>query len=102
MKLVKSLLLGSAAGLFAVAGAQAADLPVKLDDTPAGEFLLQVVPVGLRRRKTGRQLTATLSLDAHRGRLGHVFVKGAGKIDTLVKDDRCVVTEVIEEAEARE
>src|SRR5687768_11754307 len=29
MKLVKSLLLGSAAGLFAVAGAQAADLPVK-------------------------------------------------------------------------
>jgi len=28
MKLVKSLLLGSAAGLFAVAGAQAADLPV--------------------------------------------------------------------------
>ena len=29
MKLVKSLLLGSAAGLTAVAGAQAADLPVK-------------------------------------------------------------------------
>jgi hypothetical protein len=29
MKMVKSLLLGSAAGLFAVAGAQAADLPVK-------------------------------------------------------------------------
>ncbi len=29
MKLVKSLLLGSAAGLFAVGGAQAADLPVK-------------------------------------------------------------------------
>ena len=29
MKLVKSLLLGSAAGLAAVAGAQAADLPVK-------------------------------------------------------------------------
>src|SRR5918997_5282941 len=29
MKLVKSLLLGSAAGLFAVAGAQAADLPKK-------------------------------------------------------------------------
>src|SRR3712207_5370869 len=29
MKLVKSLLLGSAAGLVAVAGAQAADLPVK-------------------------------------------------------------------------
>ena len=29
MKLVKSLLLGSAAGLFAVAGAQAADLPVQ-------------------------------------------------------------------------
>ena len=29
MKLVKSLLLGSAAGLFAVAGAQAADLPVR-------------------------------------------------------------------------
>ena len=28
MKLVKSLLLGSAAGLAAVAGAQAADLPV--------------------------------------------------------------------------
>ena len=29
MKMVKSLLLGSAAGLMAVAGAQAADLPVK-------------------------------------------------------------------------
>ena len=29
MKLVKSLLLGSAAGLAAVAGAQAADLPVE-------------------------------------------------------------------------
>ncbi len=29
MKSVKSLLLGAAAGLFAVAGAQAADLPVK-------------------------------------------------------------------------
>jgi Porin subfamily len=29
MKLVKSLLLGSAAGLVAVAGAQAADLPVR-------------------------------------------------------------------------
>ncbi|HEX2654381.1 MAG TPA: porin, partial [Xanthobacteraceae bacterium] len=29
MKTVKSLLLGSAAGLVAVAGAQAADLPVK-------------------------------------------------------------------------
>ena len=29
MKLVKSLLLGSVAGLAAVAGAQAADLPVK-------------------------------------------------------------------------
>src|SRR5215208_508842 len=29
MKMVKSLLLSSAAGLFAVAGAQAADLPVK-------------------------------------------------------------------------
>ena len=29
MKMVKSLLLGSAAGLIAVAGAQAADLPVK-------------------------------------------------------------------------
>src|SRR3981189_1178598 len=29
MKLVKSLLLGSAAGLVAVVGAQAADLPVK-------------------------------------------------------------------------
>jgi hypothetical protein len=28
MKLVKSLLLGSAAGLIAVGGAQAADLPV--------------------------------------------------------------------------
>ena len=29
MKMVKTLLLGSAAGLIAVAGAQAADLPVK-------------------------------------------------------------------------
>ena len=29
MRIVKSLLLGSAAGLVAVAGAQAADLPVK-------------------------------------------------------------------------
>ena len=29
MKMVKSLLLGSAAGIIAVAGAQAADLPVK-------------------------------------------------------------------------
>jgi Porin subfamily len=29
MKMVKSLLLGTAAGLVAVAGAQAADLPVK-------------------------------------------------------------------------
>ena len=29
MKMVKSLLLGSAAGLVAVSGAQAADLPVK-------------------------------------------------------------------------
>ena len=29
MKLVKSLLLGSAAGLVAVAGAQAADLPTR-------------------------------------------------------------------------
>ena len=29
MKMVKSLLLGGAAGLVAVAGAQAADLPVK-------------------------------------------------------------------------
>ena len=29
MKMVKSLLLGTAAGLFAVAGAQAADMPVK-------------------------------------------------------------------------
>ena len=29
MKMVKSLLLGAAAGLVAVAGAQAADLPVK-------------------------------------------------------------------------
>src|SRR5579883_1245672 len=29
MKMVKSLLLGGAAGLLAVAGAQAADLPVK-------------------------------------------------------------------------
>ena len=29
MKLVKSLLLGSAAGLIAMSGAQAADLPVK-------------------------------------------------------------------------
>ncbi|HZP75785.1 MAG TPA: porin, partial [Pseudolabrys sp.] len=29
MKMVKSLLLGSAAGLVAMAGAQAADLPVK-------------------------------------------------------------------------
>ena len=31
MKMVKSLLLGSAAGLVAVAGAQAADLPVKAE-----------------------------------------------------------------------
>ena len=29
MKMVKSLLLGTAAGLLAIAGAQAADLPVK-------------------------------------------------------------------------
>ena len=29
MKVVKSLLLGTAAGLLAVAGAQAADMPVK-------------------------------------------------------------------------
>jgi hypothetical protein len=29
MKMVKSLLLGTAAGLVAVAGAQAADMPVK-------------------------------------------------------------------------
>ena len=29
MKMVKSLILGSAAGLIAVSGAQAADLPVK-------------------------------------------------------------------------
>ena len=29
MKLMKTILLGSAAGLVAVAGAQAADLPVK-------------------------------------------------------------------------
>ena len=29
MKMVKSLLLGTAAGLVAIAGAQAADLPVK-------------------------------------------------------------------------
>ena len=29
MKLVKSLMLGSAAGLIAMSGAQAADLPVK-------------------------------------------------------------------------
>ena len=29
MKVVKSLLLGTAAGLIAVGGAQAADLPVK-------------------------------------------------------------------------
>ena len=29
MKMVKSLLLGTAAGLLAVAGAQAADMPVK-------------------------------------------------------------------------
>src|ERR1700682_6788422 len=29
MKMVKSLILGSAAGLFAMGGAQAADLPVK-------------------------------------------------------------------------
>ncbi|TAK49077.1 MAG: hypothetical protein EPO23_06460, partial [Xanthobacteraceae bacterium] len=29
MKMIKSLLLGSAAGLVAIAGAQAADLPVK-------------------------------------------------------------------------
>ncbi len=29
MKMVKSLLLGSAAGLVVVAGAQAADMPVK-------------------------------------------------------------------------
>ena len=29
MKMVKSLLLGSAAGIVAIAGAQAADLPVK-------------------------------------------------------------------------
>ncbi|HZO46677.1 MAG TPA: porin, partial [Xanthobacteraceae bacterium] len=29
MKMVKSLLLGSAAGMVAIAGAQAADLPVK-------------------------------------------------------------------------
>src|SRR4051812_24108207 len=29
MKMVKSLILGSAAGLFAMSGAQAADLPVK-------------------------------------------------------------------------
>ena len=31
MKMVRSLLLGSAAGLIAVAGAQAADLPVKAE-----------------------------------------------------------------------
>ena len=38
MKLVKSLLLGSAAGLTAVAGAQAADLPVK-KAAPAVEYV---------------------------------------------------------------
>src|SRR3712207_4034370 len=38
MKLVKSLLLGSAAGLTAVAGAQAPDLPVK-KAAPAVEYV---------------------------------------------------------------
>lgn len=38
MKLVKSLLLGSAAGLMAVAGAQAADLPSR-KAAPAAEFV---------------------------------------------------------------
>src|SRR5215475_9005636 len=36
MKLVKSLMLGSAAGLLAMGGAQAADLPVK---APAVEYV---------------------------------------------------------------
>lgn len=39
MKLVKSLLLGSAAGLFAVAGAQAADLPVRKAAPVAVEYV---------------------------------------------------------------
>ena len=34
MKMVKSLLLGTAAGLVAVAGAQAADMPVKAPAAP--------------------------------------------------------------------
>src|SRR5215203_3386491 len=39
MKLVKSLLLGSAAGLTAVAGAQAADLPARKAVAPAVEYV---------------------------------------------------------------
>jgi hypothetical protein len=39
MKLVKSLLLGSAAGLAAVAGAQAADLPVRKAEPVAVEYV---------------------------------------------------------------
>src|SRR5215212_788158 len=39
MKLVKSLLLGTAAGLAAVAGAQAADLPVRRAEPVAVDYV---------------------------------------------------------------
>jgi hypothetical protein len=44
MKMVKSLMLGSAAGLFAMSGAQAADLPVKAAPVEY-EDMLPMVPV---------------------------------------------------------
>jgi len=45
MKMVKSLILGSAAGLLAMSGAQAADLPVK---AKAVEYVRICSPVWCR------------------------------------------------------
>ena len=68
MKLVKSLLLGSAAGLIAVGGAQAADLPVKAK--------------AVRRRRSSRGFCA---------RFDPVFGRAKGKTQPL---NGCVAIQV--------
>jgi hypothetical protein len=67
MKMVKSLILGSAAGLLAMSGAQAADLPVKAKAVEyvricslygAGFVTAQVPDFGLTLRRAGFFWTA--------------------------------------------
>ena len=79
MKMVKSLLLGSAAGLVAVAGAQAADLPVKAKPVEyvkicslygAGFYYIPGTDICL---KIGGYVRAEYGLDVQRRSTLHVY-----------------------------